>query len=80
MSDVEHRFGVGEAEYIVDQVTLGGVMLAFEVPVDAFAAARDQFFDGPGKGMSVGHGRSYLRSWGLGVPRTVVRSRSSERF
>ena len=30
--------------------------------------------------MSVRHGRSYLRRWGLGIPQTVVRSRSSAKF
>ena len=52
------------AEYIVDQLPLVGVVLMLEVPVDAFSVSGDQVFDGPGKGVLVGHFRSRLRSWG----------------
>ena len=55
---------VGKAQYIVDQVPLVGVMLPFEVPVNAFGISGDQVSDDPGKGVSIGHFRSRLRSWG----------------
>ena len=56
--------GVGQAKYVVDQITVVGVVFFLEIPINAFAFSVDQVPDDPGQTVSVGQVRSPLLSLG----------------